>query len=178
MDLKKNSKVTYLLAILVIGIWSVIVIRVFSFDDNMEVSLPKIQPIQSSHRKNKEKEVYCLQENYIDPFLGRKNSKKSAINNISRSRINQSKISETRLEYLKKKEAKRKTAPKENTPKIVYRGLYTNTSRGKKIALVDINEHRYVLNEGKIVQGVKVLFISKDSIQVSCSDDVLMIRKE
>ncbi|WP_139314894.1 hypothetical protein [Saccharicrinis aurantiacus] len=172
MKLKSNTKTTYLLLSLVIILWSIIVIRIFSFkseNDNV-VSIKKAKEKKLIVSKNEN--AYILNQQYPDPFFRKVNNVKK-VNSI-RPKSDTFKISKTRMLYNKNKD---NVSGSKNIPSIVYIGEYSNTSKNTKVAIVSINEARHIVGVGASINEFTISEIFTDSIKLLNKKDTIIVVK-
>ena len=150
----KNKKLTYFLITIVIGLWGLILYRIFdAVGTSDDVTLPK------AIRHEKEvfndfsipKDTTKLMLNYRDPFGVVK--PKDTTFKISRQ------IAHRNISIVPK--------PVMNWSFISYSGYIRNPSSKKLIALVSINGQNVTLAEGETKNQVKLLRNLRDSIKIS-----------
>jgi hypothetical protein len=152
----KNKKVTYLLGLLVILVWSTIIYRIVvaTQGDDADSNLPEHPARKAQYNDYAlKKDTGKLLMNYRDPFGLQ--AEKDTVVHVSRSlpisRLTQQTIAK----------------PTINWSFLKYSGFVRNAGSKKLIALVTINGNSQMLNEGETKDQVKLLKNLKDSIKVS-----------
>lgn len=158
----KNKKVTYLLGAVVLGIWGLIIYRVFDAASGGD------DPVAPTPL-NIKKEVYNdfaipvdttrLLLNYRDPFGM---AKKRDTNIVPVKKIRQSNIPVV-------------AKPAMNWNFIQYSGYIRNPSTHKLVTMVSINGRNETLTEGQVVDQVKLLKNLRDSIKISYNGKIKFI---
>jgi hypothetical protein len=151
-----NKTVTYLLLLLVAGIWGFIIYRVMiSTDHSDTTSLLTTKSVITKEEEN-DLDTFSIRANYGDPFLGKK---------IPSSYQSGSFVSSDDNTIRKRKE---KGVPKEaiDWSFISYQGLIKNRSANHIVALINIDGKEYMVKEGDIEKEVKILKNTRDSIRV------------
>lgn len=183
MDLKKNPKVVYFLIFLVIVIWSVIILKVFTFESSDTV-FGKMKSIKGDGRKElKKKFDYELLLNYNDPFsLSRGgvshedfNDYPSTFTSLNQEDDNYTPISggghSTNNSSVTMDD-------KQSSPKLEYFGMFWNTTQNRKIAILKIDGVKCLIDEGNSIKGVKLTKIENDSIFVVYKDLKVVCKKK
>jgi len=162
----KNKVITYILLVVVIGIWGrIIYSSFFRSAGEEESSVSYYEPVQLDE-ENKTTEKIELIANYRDPFLGKGTKRvKTSINKPLRSE------SQSR-----KKENPSLDKPI-NWPSINYYGLMKNVNSSDKIAIINIEKKQVLWREGEQYEDLSVLKIYKDSILLSLADENKIILK-
>jgi hypothetical protein len=176
MTKKKSNSNVYLLLILVVVIWGWLGYRFFSSkigsDNPAVVELEKNQQALNL-RKRKEYDLYL---DYPDPFASKHGSKvvMSDMEGLDSfySEGTPSSVSGGEPLGTNKEVDKILNTP---LPAIKYVGLFSNTTKSKKIGIIEIGSKKYIVEEGQIVEGVEVLKISADSLQCSFESVHLII---
>jgi len=142
----KNKKNIYILLPIVLGIWGMVIYRLFSFgnpDTNIPASTSNFtfKPIDIKAR-----DTFSIDVNYRDPFLGKIYSKDSQKKNTSHV----SKVKKDTLIW----------------PNIVYKGLVSDSKEKKKVFLVSINGQTYFMNEKTTEQEVTLKKGDRNTIEV------------
>jgi len=144
--MKKQQK-TYLLLTLVLGIWAVIGYKFFSAANP---SQPEFAEVTRDHifvpTQIKEKEIFTIDADYRDPFLGTVYAPKKTI-----------------------KKAKSATAKKQQTlpsKQIEYTGFITDKGSQQKIFFVTVDGQQQMMSLKDTFQEVKLVSGTKNSIKV------------
>ncbi|ALM08809.1 hypothetical protein SB49_14145 [Sediminicola sp. YIK13] len=130
--MKKNTK-TYLLLVIVLGIWGTIGYRIFSSmnpdqQENITIPLQQFKPKDILVR-----DTFSISENYRDPFLGTLvTPKKEASSNRNLKPVNE-------------------TPPQKD---VRYTGLITDGKTNKKIFFVTINGQQYLMGFKDTIDGI------------------------
>lgn len=150
----KNKTLTYILVVVVVGIWGIILYRIFdavkSGDDSVAPAAIK-QEKEAYNDFSIPKDTTKLMLNYRDPFgiTKQKDTVAKAIN----------------LAHVAKVASPLK--PAINWSFITYSGFIRNPASKKLIALVNINGQNLTLVEGETKNRVKLLRNLRDSIKIS-----------
>jgi hypothetical protein len=160
----KGKSTTYILLLLVIGIWAWIMYNVYDYvgDDRPPVVLQK-------HRSNKivdsveGNKKYRLKLDYIDPFLKRGiKYSESITNNASPLVIKTSPVGTT--------------AAKEDSVVLPeFAGLISN--KKGNVAILIWAGKEYMLQEGDKIEHMTILKITKDSVKLSIDKKVYYVKK-
>lgn len=147
-NLMKNKKALYILVPLVLGIWSLIIFRVFDLTQNQSMVINKnVLPIIKSdtlmYRKTEK-----LLLNYTDPFL----------KNIPKKSVSENQSGTVSL-FKTNPEPKKRVV---NWPEIKYRGIIAN--KNKRLAIIKINNRKVVTASNKTINGITVKTIYNDSV--------------
>ena len=166
----KQQKISILI-VLVIGIWGFIGYRIYSHFHDEEPVYARVSHKVREEAANKDLERYTLLLSYRDPFL-RAGEQRAVLKTV------QPLHSEARIVAPKPGV----TAPVQvalvNWSKIQYRGVVYNPSRKRKMAALTINGAEHFLQEGEMGDGLRVLVITGDSIQVFIEGNTRYIYKQ
>jgi hypothetical protein len=160
----KNKPLTYLLIVSVAAVWGIIFYRIFSAgNDEEEIFRPlvKSQFVNESLDDYSYKDTFTLVLNYRDPFLS------TAIYYV-----------EEKVAQVASKPIVFNAAPKRpaiNWNIIKYTGFISNPSKKSVVAIMSINGKEYMMKEGELVAGVKILRNLKDSVKVSYQNSTRFI---
>jgi hypothetical protein len=151
----KNKKLTYLLIVLVLGLWGMIVYRIFNAvtandDDNIAQSVKPLKEALNDYAMVKDTATLSL--HYSDPF---KTAQKTEKDTVTRSHT-----------HVVIRPNPRPTPPAINWSVITYSGYIRNPASKKLIALLNINGRSVALAEGETREQVKLLKNLRDSIKV------------
>jgi len=161
----KNKKWTYILLPVALILWGLIFYKIFS---NLR-KLPQVNPqIQKDEIKNQgavNPDTLVIVANYRDPFLSRPVRSVSASVAPEKKKVNSNtrSISARRIKQLK-------------WPTIEYGGVVDN-QQVKKVALLRINDRKFLMQKGDENSEVKVLEIFSDSIVLSFKEEIKTIHK-
>ena len=130
---KKNI---YILLPAVLIVWSILGYRIFSTinptnTDQHELSITT----QFKHQQFKEIEIFTINSNYRDPFLG----------------------GITKKENIKKTIRKVVNKTLEAFPEIIYKGVVTGKNNNNQVFLITINGQQYFFKKNNIHKDVKLL---------------------
>lgn len=141
----KNKKKTYILLVIVLIIWGLLIYKFFSFaskdvtSENLEIAL-SVKALAITKR-----DTFSIDVNYRDPFLGKMYmADKSAVS------------------------LKRKVKIKEPVvwPSVVYKGVVSDTKDKKKVFMIIISGHTYLMKEKETEQEVTLKKGDRESIDI------------
>lgn len=150
----KNKKNIYILLPVVLLIWGMVIYRFFSFErpeeQDTQMQYDIIKPITV-----KQKEIFTIDVNYRDPFLGKMYLPES----------NKTKI------------VKRKKAPEPQIewPQIIYKGIVSDAKNKKKVFMLVINGQTYLMKEKETEQEMTLKSGNRESIIVKYNGDLTKI---
>jgi hypothetical protein len=166
--MEKKKKLTYLLGIVVIGVWGTILYRVYSSyfskpkqEKTTEVSsntLLTLSPV----------DTFSIAANYRDPFLGKITStrkRRTSSGHASKSSATKSTVKV------------KSTPPATKWPKLKYGGMIKNQHSGKLVALFSIDAQSYRMKEGEMNKEILLKEIHRDSVVVEFAEVVKTIYK-
>jgi len=158
----KNKKLTYLLIVIVAGLWGLIIYRVIgamAADDDTAttVSAPVVKETFNDFSLPKDTAKLLL--NYHDPF-GLAKKRDTII---------------SKAEPISHKSLPVVTKPALNWSFITYSGYIRNPSTKKLVALVSINGQSTTLSEGESKSRVKLIKNLRDSITISYEGKIKVI---
>ncbi len=163
----KNKKSLYFLIPAVVGLWGLIIIRLFEFstDENLD-------PIGGFDRYvdkvDQEEQIEVqLNLNYPDPFLKGLQPAKT------RPRINNT---ETLGKQIKPPSEKKEELPDDLIDKFTYSGYMNSGSNNLKVGLLDFDGEVLLVSTGDVVEGFEIGAIEKDSILLVNGRKVLTIK--
>ena len=142
----KNKKSIYILLPVVLFIWGMVIYRFFSYE-NPEISeAANYNTINLKPSEPVVPDTFSIDVSYRDPFLGKN--------------------------YLPARQAgaiKKKTqkGPELLWPQVLYKGLVTDKKDKRKVFMVVINGHTYLLNEKDTEQGITIKRGNRHAITVS-----------
>jgi len=150
----KNKKLIYFLIIVVLGVWGIIIYRVFSAIGNGDddAATPAVKPIKEAFNDYAiPKDTTKLLLNYRDPF----------------GLVKQKDTAGTVIHAVKRMNSTVNIKPAINWSFITYSGYIRNPSTKRLVALVSVNGQNLTLAEGETKNQVKLLRNLRDSIKVS-----------
>ena len=161
----KNKKLTYLLICAVAGVWGIIVYQLF-LKDRGEDFVPRTAMPKQKHEPYDQylpkTDTFKLVLNYRDPFIDKMTSS-----------IKESPVAVKTLPAIKPSIA----APPINWSSIRYTGRFVNPVSKKAVVIVTLNGKEQMMETGMVVDGVKLLKITLDSIMVSWQGNQKYIRQ-
>lgn len=158
----KSKKLTYFLIIMVIGVWGVILYRIFAAVGNNDdtAALPALKPQKEAYNDfTIPKDTTKLLLNYRDPF-GLTKQKDTAMSIIKLS---------------KHLNTPAMVKPGINWSFITYSGYIRNPASKKLVALVSINGQNLTLAEGETKNQVKLIKNLRDSIKIGYQGKIKFI---
>jgi len=150
----KSKKLTYFLIAIVLGVWGLILYRIFDAVGDNDDAVATVAVKQQKEAFNDfilPKDTVKLLLNYRDPF------------GITKPRDTTVRVSKT----ISLKSTAAPAKPAMNWSFISYSGYIRNPSSKKLIALVSINGQNVTLAEGETKSQVKLLKNLRDSIKIS-----------
>jgi len=150
----KNKKLTYFLIAIVLGVWGLILYRIFDAVGDNDDTIAPVAVKQAKEAFNDfslPKDTAKLLLNYRDPF------------GITKPKDTTARIRKA----VSFKNTVVPTKPTMNWSFISYSGYIRNPSSKKLIALVSINGQNITLAEGETKSQVKLLKNLRDSIKIS-----------
>lgn len=156
-----NKFVTYFLIAAFIGVWLIIGFTVYKFIYKDEQS---INHSTYYYKSNNQLDSFSLILDYADPFtsnLYEINKKEDIIENKPTANIKKPIVTE--LKY----NSKEKLKPKAIQATIQYLGAIDITTGKRRIAIVKINNDEKLIQEGELIEGIKLLSITNDFIMIS-----------
>ncbi|MDC7996887.1 hypothetical protein [Gilvibacter sediminis] len=140
----KVNKTTYLLLVVVLGIWGYFIVSLvsdLSGDDALDTSSLKGGTITTY--ESKEKERFELIENPRDPFFGTMNE---APKNTSAAKT-------------------QSTSTKANWPSIIYKGKVSGSKNATRYILA-INGKEYLVTKGQVITDVTLISGDTEAVKV------------
>ena len=170
--MKKNKKITYILMVIVTGLWVVVFYRIYvSFFTDKSIDIPVNNTVVKKAVKADDDNTFVLKANYQDPFLGRFIVRRAAADGSVGSG-NGGSQPKPKVAPVKKEEVKI------DWSFINYYGLIKNQQSNKQVALVSIQGREFMVAEGDQVDNVTFLKNFKDSIKVSYQGTTAFLRKK
>jgi hypothetical protein len=154
----KNKKAVYFVLALILGIWAVILYRVFNFasssNDNVDVQSSFVPPVLNSNAAD----TFSIFANYRDPFLGK---------------------TETPGENKKVKivPIPKKVVEPLKWPAITYGGMIKSRKSNAQLCMVVINGQSNFMKEGDGASDILLKKVYKDSIEVVFQKEKRVVRK-
>ncbi|RDI06669.1 hypothetical protein [Flavobacterium sp. AG291] len=149
----KKKKNTYLLLVLVLGIWGMVIYRFFSYT-NPELPQDATPQLTVTPVKSKKREIITIDVNYRDPFLGKMYAPATA----------------------------NKQIPKKNRivepipwPQLIYKGTVSDIKDKKKVFLVIINGKSYMMKEKETIEDITLKTGNRHSITVKYRGELTTI---
>ncbi|MCF8284521.1 MAG: hypothetical protein K9I48_06050 [Sphingobacteriales bacterium] len=152
----KNKLITYLLIVLVIVVWGLIFMRLFSTSKE-EIKSQRVINTKYTIDTSILNTKYTLRLNYTDPFLGQKNK----VFLLSKPKKN-----------IKVKE---KVQPEPIDAK--YLGMISNKKQKSVLALIRLNGEEYYLSVGETINEIKLLNCTETSIVLKKGNTKYIINK-
>ncbi|MEM7104362.1 MAG: hypothetical protein AAF502_14585 [Bacteroidota bacterium] len=149
----KAKTTQYILGLALIVIWGIIGQKVFAAlknDDQYSVIAQNDIPVTSIT----EQDSFTLFLNYDDPF--RLTTKK-----------NSSKVQKPIGKHKPVKRTIPKKAPSVKVPNFAFKGMIKNHRTGKQAGLISVDGKYLQLDKGEILEGIKLLTITRDSALIS-----------
>jgi len=159
----KDKRVLFVLIIAVVVIWGLIGYKlvVGDFDESIiTATIPKDKNIAGEL----EVESYQLLNNYRDPFQAQRVNYSGRRNSVEKN-SNQ-------------KVSGQKKSTLADWPTITFGGLIKRKNSKEKVALLKVNASDHLMRMNEEVEGIKVLKIEKDSIQVIYRGEKKVIYKK
>lgn len=167
----KNKKLIYILIPLVVALWGTIIYRIFHTVNNKNTDSAINKNIFTSTMQNQTvPDTFSIHPVYSDPFLRHKN------HNTNHSKIQTQ--GSTNVEKVKKI-TKPEPSPVASLPwpGITYNGLVKNQKSNKQLAMVQINGQAGIMQVGDILSEVKLLNVTKDSIETVFHNEKKIFKK-
>lgn len=159
----KNKKSIFLLLPLVLIVWGGVLYQFFSFSNTDEISENVSTELTIKPFKIKEKKPFLINVNYRDPFLGKINTTERVIkpnNNITKNQKNSIPVEEIVW------------------PSILYKGMVWDTNDKKKLFIVIISGHDFLMKKGDIENGILLKDGNKESIYIKYKGNLNLIMLE
>lgn len=142
----KKKQHTYLLLVIVLGVWGTIAYKIIVGlkSDEVTTNAP-LATVLFSPKTIIEVDTFSISKYMRDPFLGRYPKKKQQ----KATRSN-------------KKQQKATT----DFPRVIYKGKITKQQSSESIYILEINGKQYLLREGKQAEDIKLLKGAKQHIMI------------
>ncbi len=155
----KDKKTVYILIPVVLLIWGIIFYRIYGFfngGNNQAFHTPQLVITDSAELLN---DSFNIHADYRDPFLDKAIKKQ---------------ISGSGTTVAKPVKPVPTSSP---WPAIVYGGIIKNQKSNKQLALIQINGQSNMMKAGEEANGVQLLKVFKDSIEVKFGKEKKYISK-
>ena len=160
----KNKKLIYLLLPVVIAIWGIIFYRIFNTTGGDENNVVKEINAGTDKGQSSYTDTFSISANYRDPFMG-----KLAVGNNDQPKATTS---------MQKKAVEPKPQPAPTPwPALAYSGMIKNQRSSIQLAMLQVNGQSYNIKSGETVEGVQVMKIYRDSVEVIFQKEKRTIRK-
>lgn len=158
-----KKKLTYLMLPVVIGIWGIIFYRIFFTGGNDPVSTIAKNSIPAGPADKVSADTFTLIADYRDPFLG-----KPLITTAPT----------TGRKIIDNPAKKISPLPVSTTwPAVSYSGMIRNQASADQLAILQVNGQSFMARTGEIVQGLKVMKIYRDSVEIAFGNDRKFFKK-
>ncbi len=161
LDPVKNKKLTYILLPIVIGVWGLIIYRIFAVA-SPDSPTPRFADSQAEAASSQLPDTFHLLANYPDPFLGR---------------IVQEKRFSSGKPVLKKEGPKPVVKAQQAWPAITYVGMIKNQKSSKQLVMVQIDGVSNVMKAGDNAGGIALTRIFRDSVELAMGKDRKIVKK-
>jgi hypothetical protein len=161
----KNKKLLYVLLPAVIGIWALIFYRVFAAvkpgNDTDSVTVTNI----GKDNEALISDTFQLIADYRDPFLGTLIDDKPVRSNGP-------------VVITEAKPVIPKPYPVQAPwPSVSYSGMIRNQHSSVQLAMLQVNGQSYTVRSGEIIEGIQILKVFRDSIEVSMGKERKTFKK-
>lgn len=157
----KSKKAIYVLLPLVLIVWGLILYKVFTgLSDGPDLPVYSNQVPSESVERATEPDTFSIHANYRDPFLGKLLSKKPVVKKSK-----------------KPKKVLKKPPVVIRWPSITYGGMVRNQQSQKMVAMVKISGKDNLMKEGEELDGIQLVKVYRDSIQLGFQGEKKMITK-
>lgn len=177
----KKKSLTYILVLAALGIWIYVFYFIFSAVSGNDTALT----IRSSKRTVDTtvitQEKYTLLLNYSDPFL--KNRQTAYVERTISSGTSSSSGPQSGKITVQKMDQKKIDLAKANEAAILFcktvsfAGSIRNNATNKNIAILTIEDKEYMMSAGESINGVTLLKIVSDSVEIKCLNRKMYIKK-
>lgn len=157
--MQKNKKILYVLVPVTLLVWGIIIYKLLNVvkTGNDELTAKRTR-YEIGSKNELLADTFTICANYRDPFLGKISSNESP------------KIAATLIK------AKETTAPTP-WPLITYMGIIKNQRSNKQFVIIQINDQNITMKPGEINNGVELLKVFKDSVEVKFNKEKRFIKK-
>lgn len=159
----KDKRVLFVLIIAVVAIWGLIGYKIV-VPDTDESIFTSSRSLDKNVVRKLEVESYQLLNNYRDPFQAQRVNYRGGSKSDNRN-SNKKVLGQNKSESLA-------------WPPITFGGLIKRKNSKEKVALLKVNASDHLMRMNEEVEGIKVLKIEKDSIQVIYKGEKKVIYKK
>lgn len=162
-----KKRINIVLLIFVVGLWSTIIYRYVTSLSIKNNSLSDFQDIVNNDKFNlKEKDTFELRLIDRDPFLNKNFNKVQSYSTINHKNIST------------KKNIPKSIYTISSFPSLNYLGYIKSQNNKNELVLIKVNNKliKYRINEFK--EGIKVISINKDSIQILFNNKRKIIKRD
>ncbi|MFY9310325.1 MAG: hypothetical protein WAQ28_14870 [Bacteroidia bacterium] len=167
----KNKKLTYILIPLVAGLWGTILYKIFHTVNNKNNDFVINANILTGSMKSESAiDTFTINPDYNDPFLGKGIKKPVPSGDQIPAVVNTTQV--------KKPEKQAPAQPAlANWPGIIYNGIVKNQKSNKQLAMIQVNGQASIMQEGDVTMDLKLLHITKDSIELMFQNEKKIFKK-
>lgn len=153
----KGSRLTFVLLALAGAVWGMILLRVIrTMANDQPLSADPATAAEKVFARRPVSDTFSLLAAYDDPFKGR-------VEVTEHVPVAQpSFVDDRRLPVA----AEQKEIRKPLDSVAVYLGLISNREQGRKVAVLRLNGHEFLLSEGQTVEGIRMVEERGDSLKV------------
>lgn len=200
----KKKKMMYILLPVVLGLWGVIFYKIFSsFGGDDYKPSHSMSSIVKNDTNTFIPDTFNLINDYIDPFLDRDLAAKKSSGFVARGSSSSRQMDNTGTPSSSKGQsnlptiqrgsrndrvgggnvsgssaaAKQKSKTKIRWPDLNYGGIIKNHSSGKVVVLITINGENKLMKVGDIQEGISLLEVHRDSIEIEFHEERRMVMK-
>ena len=161
----KNKKLLYVLIPAVLLVWGIIIYKIVAPGSGGDDTSPlKNNEFITSSSTEILNDTFSINPNYRDPFLGK---------SIKKTIPSENKVSNVTIPTVIKKT----TEPTIKWPSVIYAGLIKNKKSNKQLVLIQINGQSSSIKVGEIINGIELINIFKDSIEVKFGNEKKFVVK-
>jgi len=154
----KNKKLLYVLVPCTLGLWGIIIYRIFnvviSDTDKVVISSNIMVDIED---QTFVEDTFTINGVYRDPF----STKLPVISYLKNEKKTYQQASKSPIQW----------------PSLTYSGIIKNQTSNKQLVLVQINGEGCIMKVGAVVNGVELLKVFKDSIEVKFNNQKKFVKK-
>ena len=156
----KNKKVIYLLLGVVLLVWGLIFYRLFSGMGPSENRTSSSTGIYKDSTEKNVADTFSIVGHYRDPFLGTMASDKPEIKPGPHVAL-----------------VAKVLPPPLAWPVTGYGGMIKNQKSNKQLVLIQINSQNHLMKTGDAMEGIQLLKITKDSVELSFQKGKKWVKK-
>lgn len=158
----KNKKLIYVLLPAVLAIWGIVFYRIFNAVGGDEPGNALNEHNEKAAQVTSYTDTFTISTDYRDPFMG-----KLAVENRPRTFVSSP-----------PKRVDPKPQPVQVPwPTLGYSGMIKNQKSAVQLAMLQVNGQNYTLKAGQSAEGVQILQIYRDSVEVTFQKEKRIIRK-